>query len=435
MLMLNGHSDFAGLIGFNKMTYKPVLLRPAPSIIRSTETGEFKPRGITDNDITDIITSFQTRDDKDRVSFRRDDIGAAINRVATLHPFHPVQAYLNGLSFTGTLTDAIETAETWLIRYFGAEDTPITRTFSKRWLIGAVARAFEPGCQMDNVLMLDSAQGIDKSSMLRILGGEWFTDNLPAVNDAEDRRLSFKLRGVWIAELKERAPLLKMNDANRKAFLDRRVETPQAFYKEDVLNEPRQCVFVGTENSRDYLTDPTGNRRYWPVSVGIGPSDRRGFERDRDMILGAAVMLYQLHTEHMKENFGANGSPFQWWLTKEEDELARIVQGEYMRENPYTARIAKFLGERRKDVPLTTSEIGEHALGMLPGSVRGRLAGEIGEAMRELGYRSKKTNKWTVWEPIGGESGEPVASNVVPIRHPETRRNPDVLKGSGESGE
>lgn len=423
ILTLRMHPSYKGLVGFNVMTHKPQLMRS----VTGAESSNFKPRELTEKDKTSIIAALQSPKDKNDPSlwFSRPVMDAAIDVVAEDILYDPLVRYLNSVSWSGSLRDAEDFLETALYRYFGAkaqspEQDRYIRAVSKRFLIGAVARAYEPSVQMDTVLMLDSPQGTGKSSTLRILGGEFFGDQLPGFTDASDRNLSFYMSSKWIIELKELGPLAKANDDQKKAFFDRRVEEPREMHDKNTLKYERRCVFVGTHNNRKYLTDRTGNRRYW--SVTVGECDPAALRSERNRLWAAAAAAYR--------------AGVQWHLTEEEKVLARIEQGERIVENEFTAPIAKWLDQgHAKGVPLTTASIGTGALGQLPGQVRGRLAGQIGDAMRELGYRDRHTNKGTVWELAGDKSGEKVTGNLVPFHHPQTRRKAGVLTYSDESDE
>ncbi len=129
----------------------------------------------------------------------REPLSDAVSVVAAHHRYHPVREYLAGLRWDGT-----GRLDEWLTTYCGAEDSIYTRGVGSRWMLAAVARAMEPGCKVDNVLLLEGAQGVKKSGVPEVLGGAWTADSLPSLTTKD---AASYLRGVWIVELAELAGL------------------------------------------------------------------------------------------------------------------------------------------------------------------------------------------------------------------------------------
>lgn len=189
----------------------------------------------------------------------RGNIDAALDLHASMHAFNEVQDYLRGLSW-----DGIPRLDTLFVDYLGAEDTPYTRAVTRKAFAAAVARAMDPGCKFDNMLILCGPQGVGKSTLLDKMSRGWFNDS---IRTFEGKEASELLQGVWIVEIAELDAFRRTDVARIKQFLSLRVDRFRAAYGRHVKELPRCCVFFGTCNQIEFLQDTTGNRRFWPVDV------------------------------------------------------------------------------------------------------------------------------------------------------------------------
>jgi predicted P-loop ATPase len=230
-----------------------------------------------------------------------DVAGQAVQTAARDHPFHPVRTYLNGLQW-----DGVERVDRWLSTYLGADDTEYSRAVGSRWLISAVARIFRPGAKADCCLILEGPQGIRKSTALRTIAGEYFTDELA---DLGSKDAAMQTRGVWIIELSELDNLSHAEVARIKAFMSRTTDRFRPPYGMRLVESPRQCVFAGTVNHGTYLRDETGGRRFWPVVCGCIDIDT--LARDRDQLWAETKIRFVywiIKLRHGKRgHFSSNG--------------------------------------------------------------------------------------------------------------------------------
>jgi predicted P-loop ATPase len=204
--------------------------------------------------------------------------------------YHPVREYLKGLKWDGSAR-----VERLFIDYLGAEDSEYVRAATRKSLVACVARIFEPGAKFDYVVVLVGEQGIGKSVLLQKLGKferGWFSDNFNITGTNKDVE---QVIGVWIKEIQELAGI-KGKDAEKiKSFISSRQDETRLAYKEEKNYFPRQCVFFGTTNDRNFLNDPTGNRRFWPIAAGVNEAIKKFNEVDKevDQIWAEAVTLYK----------------------------------------------------------------------------------------------------------------------------------------------
>lgn len=216
-------------------------------------------------------------------------IDGALSLHAVRHAFNDVTAYLNGLTW-----DGVPRLDTLLVDYLGAEDTEYTRAVTRKMLTAAVARAMQPGVKFDNMLILGGPQGIGKSTLLSVLSGGWFNDG---IRTFEGKDASELLQGVWIVEVAELQAFRRTDIDRIKQFVSQQNDRFRAAYGRHVKELPRRCVFFGTTNSDEYLRDKTGNRRFWPVDVGLRARTKSVWQdlpRERDQIWAEAVMRYRL---------------------------------------------------------------------------------------------------------------------------------------------
>ena len=219
------------------------------------------------------------------IDFSSAQVWDTLKALCRANPYDPVADYLNGLSWDGT-----SRVGNWLTRYLSVEPNKYTRAVGTLWLMAAAGRTFYPGIKFDNVLILEGEQGTKKSSAFAALGGEWFSD--AELGDVKDKDAIIQLQGVWIQELAELS-MMKRSELNAlKAFFSRYVDKFRAPHDKVAQIYPRRLVFGGTCNPGkvpSYLTDPTGNRRYWPVKTGL--IDLDALRKDRDQLWAEAVHM------------------------------------------------------------------------------------------------------------------------------------------------
>jgi predicted P-loop ATPase len=199
------------------------------------------------------------------------------SNIARRNRFHPVRDYLSSLAW-----DQEPRIERWLIDYAGAPDTPYVRAVSRIVLVAACHRIRQPGAKYDEMLILESPQGTNKSSALRALAfnDDWFTDDLPLGSDT--RRFIEATSGKWIVEAGELKGMGRGDVSALKACLSRQRDEARAAYGHKSTRVARQFVLIGTTNETEgYLRDATGNRRFWPVPVQRFDLDRLRADRDQ----------------------------------------------------------------------------------------------------------------------------------------------------------
>ena len=195
--------------------------------------------------------------------FSQRNYDVAVTKVTDDRGYHPIREYFEKLP----PWDAIPRVDTLLIDYLGAKDNAYVRAVTRKALCAANMRIYHPGIKFDYVIVLNGGQGIGKSTLISMLGMEWFSDSL-ALSDMNDKTAAEKLQGYWIHEISEMVGMRKVDLEKVKAFVSRRDDKYRASFGKRVVPHPRQCIFFGTTNAENgYLRDVTGNRRFWNVKV------------------------------------------------------------------------------------------------------------------------------------------------------------------------
>ena len=254
----------------------------------------------------------------------KERINDAVSVVANRHRYHPIIEYLESCEW-----DSVERVDTLLIDYLGAEDTPYTRAVTHKTLVAAVARVYEPGCKFDYMLTLSGAQGIGKSTLFDRLGGEWFSDSLTSVQGKESYE---QLQSVWIMEMGELSALKKSEVEATKQFLSKREDRYRRSYGKRVEQFPRQNIFIGTTNEKQFLRDDTGGRRFWVVDL-VNKAEHNLFdELDKETVkkIWAEAKLYYELGEELK-------------LDPELEEEARAIQEAHGEDNPKIGMVMQYL--------------------------------------------------------------------------------------------
>ena len=256
----------------------------------------------------------------------------AADLAAHQNSYHPVRDYLNSLAWDGT-----ERIRYCLHHFLGAESDEYTFQALCLFLLGAIHRAFHPGCKFEVMLCLVGGQGAGKSTFFRLLAGkdEWFSDDLRKLDDENVYR---KLQGHWIIEMSEMIATANAKSIEEiKSFLSRQKEVYKIPYETHPADRLRQCVFGGSSNTMDFLLlDRSGNRRFLPIMVHSERAEVHILEDEAasrayiDLMWAEAMTIYR------------SGS-FRLTLSKQMNKELRELQKQFMPEDTKAGLIQSFL--------------------------------------------------------------------------------------------
>jgi predicted P-loop ATPase len=357
------------MFGYDEMLCAPMLM---PGL---ADDEDFSPRPLTDVDVGVVQERLQYLG---LARLGKDTTHQAVDMLAYECRFHPVRHYLDSVRW-----DCTSRLENLFPTYFGTEPSTYTRKISEMFLVSMVARIFEPGCKADHMVVPEGPQGTLKSTACEVLGGPWFSDNLPDIS-AAGKDVSQHLRGKWLIEVAEMHAMSRAEAALLKSFISRTTERYRPPYGRKEVIEPRQCVFVGTTNKDAYLRDETGGRRFWPVKVRTIDVD--ALTRDRDQIFAEGVAYYRLNNP--------------WWPDKDFErsyimpEQAARYEGDAWEEN-----IAEYLTQHPK---VTIGQVAREALGIETPRIgradQRRIAAVVEQRGWKRGQKDWKGNRWWTME-------------------------------------
>jgi len=304
---------------------------------------------------------------------------ASVTDVARETEYDPVRDYFDGLTWDGTGRLA-----TWMHDYAGAVDLAeddsgkgLVRVYGQKWMLSIVARAYQPGCKVDTMLVLMGDQGARKSSLLRAIAP---CGSFAAVQiDPTDKDSVLRASKVAIVEWPELAGASKREQEALKDYFSVQEDRVRPPYAHGDIKIPRRVVFAATTNEDDFLRDATGSRRYWPVKVGNIDID--GLLAVKDQLWAEAVDLYRF----LQANPTAPDAKNPWWLNSIQDAERARQASHFTAEDPIRSKVWECVVEHAGR--LTVDDV-LNKLDVKP-TDRSRMVKPVTAALKSLGLTSK----------------------------------------------
>jgi len=347
-------------------------------MVLATAEGVWRPFG--DTDYTVLRSVLATRDFK---PISADMIKDAARLVAAENEFDSAVQWANGLEW-----DGVERIETFYPAFFGVEDTPYSRAVGRYTWTALAGRALVPGEKADMVPVLIGLQGAGKTSAIEVMSplpGAFVELNL----EKKDEDLARMQRGKLVGEIAELRGLQGRDAESIKAWVSRREEEWTPKFKEFATKFQRRMVMFGTGNGGEFLDDPTGERRWLPMTTGT--VDVPGVAGVRDQLWAEGAWRFKRLGE------------VDW---RDANTLARAEHHKYKVSDEWQTVIADWLarddmdqaagGTRRGDRPVRMLDVLVSALGFDVQKIARKDELRAGKAMRALGYEKGNTR-------VGGE--------------------------------
>lgn len=321
-------------------------------------------------------------------------VWSQIRSVAADNSFDPLMDYLNNLVWDGVpridrlFSDYIPTSSK---SESGLDLKQYRAMVGRRWLLSAVARALNPGCKADSMVVLSGWGGRRKSMIGEILGGEWHTTYGPAEFGGKDAKL--KLAQHWIVEIEELAAFDdKSKEAVKKDISERRATVRPAWGRAERLY-PRRCVFYGTTNSRDFLTeDEGGYRRFWTIRV-VQNIDAAKLQADRDQLWAEAVHVFK-SSATCRDCSGTRCAAHRWWFESEEQFPVDEIATDNVAQDPIAQVIVDYYTARptgTRPLHLRTGDI-MRAMAVPAHQMTPALEARISRALIKLGFERQRVD-------------------------------------------
>ena len=213
--------------------------------------------------------------------------------------------------------------------YLGAEDIDLVSKIAEMWLVGAVAKVYDPYAKFDYVLDLVGGQGVGKTSFLQKLGGDWYTD---AVTDFANKDNYDIMLKALIVNDDEMVASNRMSFAETKAFISKTSLRFRKPYMKRTEEFAKNFVLARTTNQKEYLKDKTGERRFLSVMADTNRQKKHPMEIEPEtieQIWGEAVTIYKAGADLM--------------FDKETEERLEIYREKFMYRDEVELQVLEYL--------------------------------------------------------------------------------------------
>lgn len=404
--ILENDRDVSGCFGWDEFSCQTSITGELPDMPAGVTRAI--PRSVSDEDVF-IISCWLGK--KYTGQFSHKQIDSSISSVAVTQPFNSFVTQMEEWAQYGSG----DLLNSWLIEYLGCPDTAYVRQVGRYFILGAVARAMFENTKMDNVLFLEGKQGITKSTACEILAikRDWF---LPNIGDIRNKEAYMQMAGKLIVEIAERSGMMKANENEQKEFFSKAQDVYVPKYSNKSIRVRRSCVFIATTNDHRYLGDPTGGRRYWPVSCGAIDHDGLRLDNKRIWAEAYAVLMSipQCENEHCRRAW-KNGKldpnmtsylchAHRWWPDAHEQEkyFSPEQSKRTMVDEVELRKVSAYMKRRITREPVTTEEIVTQAIIPMPGQSTIPIQRRVHSIMYQLGFsesmETREGVQQTYWE-------------------------------------
>lgn len=318
-LILQRDPLLAGKIAFNEFTYEIELLEDIPKLMLE--------KGLIDDDYPPALLGYI--ENKYHVMFPEKLLQGAMVNIARRNVFNPVLDYFESCEqkYDGQLRIDI-----FLSDYLGAPRTPTTALEAEIFMIGAVAKTYEPEMKFDYVLDLVGGQGVGKTTLLKKISNGWYSDQF---TDFENKDNYANMLRALIINDDEMTASNNSSFEILKKFISSETLEFRKPYGHATVRRYENFVMARTTNEIAYLKDKTGERRFMPVLANKTLQKKSPMTDDLnqdyiDQLWGEATTMYRQGFDFLLDDdqealLAKNREDFMY-IDAEEDAIDRALQ-------------------------------------------------------------------------------------------------------------
>lgn len=343
--VLEGMPEFKGRIWYDEFHSK---------IFMNDKHG--KIREMDDDDAIIILKFMQRRVGLHRITEAM--VRSAIVDYAKQNKRNEPKDWMNTLKWDGVCR-----IDSFFMNAFGAENSVYVNAASRNFWISMVARILQPGCKVDNMVILEGFQGKKKSMSLGEIAKGWFSEVRSSVSSKD---FYVDIQGKLLVEIAELDSFTKAESTAIKQAISCQNDRFRPPYGRTSRDFPRQCIFVGTTNETTYLKDHTGGRRFWPIRTHAIDVDY--IKNNRDQLFAEAMDLFN--------------SGVKWWDMPDEAKRQQEMRRQY---DVWEGVISKWLALKTGKIEL--ADVVTDALDIEIGKVDQRTLSRVNRVMTVLGWK------------------------------------------------
>jgi len=346
-------------------------------------------RAVNDDDFSTVrlnLEKYSRSTDGKPLQFQKPDIIAALRLLARRNSLHPLREYVSSLAWDGK-----HRLEVDFPRVLGHEAGGFDARILRRWAVSAVARAMQPGCKVDTVLILKGDGGVGKTKFFEALGGAWYSGSDVVPGDKDGKLVMRKFWMIEWGELDEMKRSRSMHATRR--FLSLRRDDFREPYGRDIVSSDRHCVIVGTTNEQAIFQQMEGgHRRFWPIEVLAGAIDLRWLKANRDQLFAEALAIYRegLTCPDCADDADEHCAKHRWFLTPDEEAQLRARHENFEEDpHPWFDVLADWI-ESTNPTSLTTAQILQQGVDQKVEHFKPPNNNQIADLMKRLGWKKSR---------------------------------------------
>lgn len=264
----------------------------------------------------------------------REKLDDALRILFAEREYHPIKQIIEAVEW-----DGVSRIQELFIKWLKCEDTPYIREVTRLVFAGGIHRLYNAGCKFDDVaVLIGTKQGEGKSTFARWLAikDEFFTE----VTEIEGQKGIEAIEGAWICEIAELLAVTKSKEVEAvKSYITKLVDRYRRPFDRRTTDHKRQCVFIGTTNKEQFLTDKTGNRRWYPVKVNSSGYDLHDHKEE----IQADILQAWAEAKYLYDRGELNPYADRNLLAEIKEKQEAAVEDDYR-----VGMISEYLAEKQK---------------------------------------------------------------------------------------